>query len=301
MFARSTVSVVLLGLLSLAVAAPAAAEDDRWTPALSMKYHRVGSVAISPDGTLVAFAVTAPLMEGEKSEYRTQVHVVPAAGGDAVAYTTGETSATSPAFSPDGRYLAFLRKGEENQQVWLLPLAGGEAYQATHAENGARSFRFSPDGFSIGYLMTDPETEEEKTRKKEKRDVELVDQDFKYGHLYVTLVSGRYDPDGEDRRLTRGDYHVSGWDWSSSDRIVFSHQDDPRINTNRRSGDLSVVNLGNGAINLLHAGNGIESSPRVSPDGQTVAFRSTGDQPEPIGLGDVYVMPVMGGERVKLA
>ena len=76
--------------------------------------------------------------------------MVPAAGGDPVAYTTGENSATSPSFSPDGRYLAFLRKGEENQQVWLLPLAGGEAYQATHAENGARSFRFSPDGLSIG-------------------------------------------------------------------------------------------------------------------------------------------------------
>lgn len=302
MFARSTVSTVLFGLLAVAIAVPAVAvEDDRWTPALSMKYHRVGSVAISPDGTLVAFAVTVPLMEGEKSEYRTQVHVVPAGGGDAVAYTTGEDSATSPSFSPDGRYLGFLRKGEENQQVWLLPLAGGEAYQATHAENGARSFRFSPDGLSIGYLMTDPETEEEKTRKKEKRDVELVDQDFKYGHLYVTLVSDRYDPDGEDRRLTRGDYHVSGWDWSSSDRIVFSHQDDPRINTNRRSGDLSVVNLGDGQINLLHGGPGIETSPRVSPDGQTVAFRSTGDQPEPIGLGDVYVMPLMGGERVKLA
>ena len=131
--------------------------------------------------------------------------------------------------------------------------------------------------------------------------MELVDQNFKYGHLYVALVAGRYDPDGEDRRLTRGDFHVSGWDWSSSDRIVFSHQDDPRINTNRRSGDLSVVHLGDGQVSLLHGGDGIESSPRVSPDGQTVAFRSTGDQPEPIGLGDVYVMPVMGGERVKLA
>ena len=302
MFTRSTVSVVLLALLA-AVAAPslALAEDDRWTPALSMKYHRVGSVAISPDGTLVAFAVTEPLMEGEKSEYRTQIHVVPAAGGDAIAYTTGENSATSPSFSPDGRYLGFLRKGEENQQVWLLPLAGGEAYQVTHAENGARSFRFSPDGRSVGYLMTDPETEEEKTRKKEKRDVELVDQDFKYGHLYAALVSDGYDPDGEDRRLTWGAFHVSGWDWSSSDRIVFSHQDDPRINTNRRSGDLSVVHLGDGNVSLLHGGDGIESSPRVSPDGQTVAFRSTGDRPEPIGLGDVYVMPVMGGERVRLA
>ena len=150
-------------------------------------------------------------------------------------------------------------------------------------------------------MMRDPETEEEETRRKEKRDVELVDQNFKYGHLYVALVTDRPDPDGEDRRLTRGAFHVSGWDWSSSDRIVFSHQDDPRINTNRRSGDLSVVHLGDGRVSLLHGGDGIESSPRVSPDGATVAFRSTGDQPEPVGLGDVYVMAVMGGERVKLA
>ena len=301
MLARSTVSAVLAGLLAAFLAVPAAAEDDRWTPALSMKYHRVSSVAISPDGGQVAFTVTVPLMEGEQSEYRTQIHVVPAAGGEAIAYTTSENSATSPAFSPDGRYLGFLREGTEKPQVWLLPLAGGEAFQLTHAGNGARSFRFAPDGRSVGYLMTDPETEEEKSRKKEKLDVELVDRNFKYGHLYVALVADRYDPDGEDRRLTRGNFHVSGWDWSSSDRIVFSHQDDPRINTNRRSGDLSVVNLGNGQVNLLHGGGGIESSPRVSPDGQTVAFRSTGDQPEPIGLGDVYVMPVMGGERVRLA
>ena len=303
MLARPTVSAVLFGLFIAILAAPAAtaAQDDRWTPALSMQYHRVSSVAISPDGSLVAFTVTVPLMEGEKSEYRTQIHVVPAAGGDAVAYTSGENSATSPSFSPDGRTLGFLRQGAEKQQVWALPLGGGEAFQLTHAESGARSFRFSPDGQSVGYLMSDPETEEEKTLKKEKRDVELVDRNFKYGHLYATLVTGGYDPDGEDRRLTWGDFHVSGWDWSSSDRIVFAHQDDPRINTNRRSGDLSVVHLGDGKVSLLHGGDGIESSPRVSPDGQTVAFRSTGDRPEPIGLGDVYVMPVMGGERVRLA
>ena len=196
MLARPTVSAVLFGFFIAILAAPAAtaAQDDRWTPALSMQYHRVSSVAISPDGSLVAFTVTVPLMDGEKSEYRTQIHVVPAAGGEAVAYTTGENSANSPSFSPDGRTLGFLRQGSEEQQVWLLPLAGGEAFQATHAENGARSFRFSPDGQSVGYLMSDPETEEEKTRKKEKRDVELVDRNFKYGHLYVTLTTDGYDP-----------------------------------------------------------------------------------------------------------
>ena len=293
-------------LAALAAGAPAAGgpepEADRWTPALSMRYHRVSGTAVSPDGSLAAFVVTEPLMEGEQSEYRSRIRVVPTAGGETVTYTRETESASAPAFSPDGAYLGFLSsRGDGEQQVWLLPLAGGEARRLTRAEAGVRSFRFSPDGRSVAYTMTDPETEEEKKRKKEKRDVELVDRNFRYVHLYAALVTDTPDPDGEDRRLTGGAFSVTGFDWSSSDRIVFAHQPDPRINTNRRAGDLSVAHLADGAVRLLHGGPGVESSPVVSPDGATVAFRSTGDRVEPVGLGDVYRMPVMGGERTRLA
>lgn len=293
-------------LAALAAGAPAAGgpepEADRWTPALSMRYHRVSGTAVSPDGSLAAFVVTEPLMEGEQSEYRSRIRVVPTAGGETVTYTRETESASAPAFSPDGAYLGFLSsRGDGEQQVWLLPLAGGEARRLTRAEAGVRSFRFSPDGRSVAYTMTDPETEEEKKRKKEKRDVELVDRNFRYVHLYAALVTDTLDPDGVDRRLTGGAFSVTGFDWSSSDRIVFAHQPDPRINTNRRAGDLSVAHLADGAVRLLHGGPGVESSPVVSPDGATVAFRSTGDRVEPVGLGDVYRMPVMGGERTRLA
>ena len=290
----------------LAAGAPAAGggepEPDRWTPEISMRYHRVSGTAVSPDGSLAAFVVTEPLMEGEQSEYRSRIRVVPTAGGETVTYTRDTESASAPAFSPDGAYLGFLSsRGGGEQQVWLLPLAGGEARPLTRAEAGVRSFRFSPDGRSVAYTMADPETGEEKKRKKEKRDVELVDRNFRYVHLYASLVTDTPDPEGEDRRLTEGAYSVTGFDWSSSDRIVFAHQPDPRINTNRRAGDLSVVHLADGAVRLLHGGGGVESSPVVSPDGATVAFRSTGDRVEPVGLGDVYRMPVMGGERTRLA
>ena len=306
---RNSSGGAALALAAFACVAPAAGageeEADRWTPALSMRYHRVSWVEISPDGALAAFVVTEPLMEGEQSEYRSRIRVVPTAGGETLTYTRETESATAPAFSPDGRFLAFLseRPGEatDGNQVFLLPLAGGEARRVTNAAAGVRAFRFSPDGRSVAYLMTDPETEEEKKRKKEKRDVELVDRDFRYAHLYAALVTDDPAPDAEDRRLTRGDFQVTGFDWSSSDRIVFAHQPDPRINTGRRAGDLSVVHLADGQVRLLHGGDGVESSPVVSPDGATVAFRSTGDRVEPVGLGDVYRMPVLGGEAVRLA
>ena len=37
-----------------------------------------------------------------------------------------------------------------------------------------------------------------------------------------------------------------------------------------------------------------------APDGSWIAFASTGSHPEPIGLGDLYVVPAMGGEAFML-
>ena len=52
---------------------------------------------------------------------------------------------------------------------------GGEAWQVTDAEKGVGAYRWSPDGSRIAFTMADPDTEEEKTARKEKRDVILVD------------------------------------------------------------------------------------------------------------------------------
>ncbi len=167
------------------------ADDDappRWTSELSMQYKGVGQTALSPDGSLVAYGIREPLMEGEKSEYRSHIWVASTDGATNYQYTQGEASSTNPAFSPDGQYLAFLSARSEKNQVWILRVRGGEAEQLTDTEAGVGSFRWAPDGSRIAYTMRDPETKEEKKRKKEKRDVILVDQHFKYSHLYTTTV-----------------------------------------------------------------------------------------------------------------
>lgn len=276
---------------------------ERWTPAKSMEFRQIQGTAVSPDGSRIAYVVRTPVLEGEKSEYLSHVWLVNADGSGARQFTRGDRSATSPAFSPDGRWLAFSSSRSGKSQVWAIPLDGGEARQITDAGNDAGSFAWSPDGRRIAYLMTDPETEEEKARKREKRDPIFVDQDFKYAHLYAVPFDPAGEKPDEAVRITEGEFHVTAWEWSPDGAsIAFAHQADPRLDEGARASDISVVAADGGkAVRPLVTLGGTDGSPTWSPDGRWVAFVSSGDTPERVGLGDVYVVAAAGGEPRKLA
>jgi len=355
--ARTLVRPAALAALFLLPAAGIAAQDDAdgWTPELSMRYRAVGGTAISPDGSRIAFVVREPLMEGSRSEYRSHVWMTDAEGGRATQWTRGESSAGSPEFSPDGAWLTFTTSRDEadddaETQVWALPITGGEARPITEAGNGVGGYRWSPDGSRIAFTMRDPETAAEKKAREEKRDVILVDRDFKYSHLYVVAVPADGEAPAEPVRLTRGEFDVTGFTWApDGSRIVFSHQSDPRINTGRLDGDVSLVTVPSaaeirtlveerdaredadteraedddeetedeedeedgedvddvqeavGVVTPLVEGAGVEDGPHWSPDGRWIAFVSTGERPEPIGLGDLYVVSPDGGAPRMLA
>jgi dipeptidyl aminopeptidase/acylaminoacyl peptidase len=280
---------------------PTPLADTTWTPELAMAYRSVGSVAISADGSLVAYTVRHAEMEGKTSKYVSQVWVAKADGSSNRQYTYGEEGASSPAFSPDGSRLAFLaRRGDgAKTQVWVLPLSGGEAWSTTAAPEGVRSFAWSPDGQRIAYTSQDTTTTAEKRRKEEKRDEFFVDSLYHYAHLYV--VAAEESGDHHPTRLTSGHFQVRDFDWSPDGRsIVFSHQPDPLINTGQMQADISVVPSTGGEVRALVTRPGVDGTPRFSPDGRTVAFTSNGGRPEPVHLDDVWVVPAAGGAPKKL-
>jgi tricorn protease len=76
---------------------------------------------------------------------------VPATGGRAVRLTANLGAASCPAFSPDGKWLAFTASNEGHSEIYRMPAAGGHATRLTHLAAASYACGFSPDSQRIWF------------------------------------------------------------------------------------------------------------------------------------------------------
>jgi dipeptidyl aminopeptidase/acylaminoacyl peptidase len=94
---RISATIALLVVLGPVRAGRAEGPVSAWTPELAFKVKRVGPVRVSPDGSRTAFVVATAVMEGEKSEWVSQIHLAKSDGSGSLQLTAGEKSATARA------------------------------------------------------------------------------------------------------------------------------------------------------------------------------------------------------------
>src|SRR5260370_9798567 len=101
---------------------------------------------ISPGGEGVRYEVEKANREGDA--FNRNLWIADIATGESHALTSAKKSSTNPAWSPGGKWIAFLsdRPGqitgtpEGKKQLYVISAAGGEAQQITKAENDGNPF-----------------------------------------------------------------------------------------------------------------------------------------------------------------
>ena len=284
----------------LAVATSVQTADSKWTPDLLLKVKRVGSVIPSPDASRAAFTVSEALMEGEKSEWLTHIHVASSDGSGSYQLTRGDKSATSPRWSPDSQSLAFLsQRGGDKNNIFVIRVAGGEAEQLTSEKASISSFEWAPDGKSLAFVMPEPKSEDEQKADKEKRDVRVIDDNDKLASLYTVPLAKDKDGQRPTKKLNTGRVHVTAIDWApDSSAIVFSHQASSKVFDQQ---DLSIARVNGGEPTKLIATKADESGASYSRDGRSIAYVTSDDPPTWGFTGWVRIVPATGGTPRSLA
>jgi dipeptidyl aminopeptidase/acylaminoacyl peptidase len=129
----------------------------------------IGDPQVSPDGSHTAFVRVT--VNEKKEGYNTSIWSVPIAGGEEPHRLTKGDHDSVPGWSPDGKFLLFLRATEKNgkpepPQLAILPMTGGDSFVFTDLPKGAANPSWAPDGKTIAFTS---ETNAEDLAKQEKK------------------------------------------------------------------------------------------------------------------------------------
>lgn len=228
-------------MLALLLAAALSATETSPTSVEIASLRSLGALDLSPDGKLVAYTLTSPRFdpaakakdEADTSggwSKSTQLFVVPAAGGRPRAMTAEGADASSPAFAPNGRSLAFLRKVDGKSKLHVLPVDVGEASAIDTGKLEPASFAFSPDGAKFAFLAERPRSDERRHEEFLRAGARPWGRDWEPRRLWVVPATG-----GEPAEVATGPEHVVGFRWSPDGRrfaLVLATSSDPYETSN---------------------------------------------------------------------
>jgi len=138
-------------------------------PADLFRLITASDARIMPDGARIAFVVTR--LDEEQDQYLSNIWVADSEGGAPRRFTTGPKRDTSPRWSPDGKWLAFVSEREEKKkaQVYVMPVAGGEPRRLTDLKGGCGELVWSPDSARLAFtsrlLPSEPEANDQEKSK----------------------------------------------------------------------------------------------------------------------------------------
>lgn len=246
----------------------------------------VGDPQPSPDGALVAYAVSTPSLQDDKSTSR--IWVVAVGTGETWALTDGSGSERAPRWAPDGKSLAFISNREDGQQLWQTAPKGGTPVRLSHLSDGIADYLWAPDGKGL-YFWTDiawGDSTEAARRAgpfptKAKIWTDLFFRHWNEWRIGVRSHLFRMSLDGSVTDLTPFDRDIPPLALGGRDiavapdgselALVYNPDSNLAVSTNN---DVFTMPGAGGAPHAVTTGRGNDNTPQYSPDGRYLAYLS---------------------------
>ena len=279
------------------------------TPEILWKYGRVGSIALSPDGSTVLYTVTNYDLATEARS--TNIWSVPSGGGPAVQLTTDGGS--GPQWIDNGARIAYLEGGK----IMAINPDGSGKKEIT----GLQDFEilsFSPAGDMVFFtrrVKLDQTANEKYDLPKAK--VRIIDDlmyrhwdywhDYSYSHIFTASFDGSSISNEKDiMEGERFDAPDAPWfdeadiAWSPDGKFIAyaCKKLTGKAYTLSTNTDIYLYEVATGVEKNITEGNmGYDKTPVFSPDGAMIAYSSMEEDGYESDLERLFVYNIASGER----
>jgi dipeptidyl aminopeptidase/acylaminoacyl peptidase len=254
----------------------------RFQPADIYRLKTASAPDLSPDGRRLAFSLAE--IDQDKDRALSSIRVAPLDASSEPRRFTEDPADSSPRWSPDGRWLAYLSVTDENPRhahVRLAPLDGGAPLRLGDLPGPITQFTWSPDSKRLAVAcrvgVPDPEklsaAERNAARVPRGLAARLDGVGWYEGRVHLFLVDVG---DGSSTQLTRGEYDHSDPAFSpDGTHLAFVSDRHPRRDDRQFRSDVWIIPTGGGRPRRLTGGHGRAGSPVFSPDGTLLCFAGT--------------------------
>ena len=260
-----------------------------------MAIKRIGVPQVSPDGKWLAYDVSS--IDMAANARRAAVYIMPAAGGAPKKISEGPKQDEGPVWSPNGNMLAYTSNREGAPQAYVYDVAAGTSRKVSDLQGGAGSIKWMPDGSGL-IVVSDiyPDCGVDPACIKNKTDAAAAApsqarvinsllfrhwkswQEATRAHIvHIPLAAGASPRDLTPGAFDAPPFSVGGGDEfdvsPDGKELVFARNVDEHAEVSTNS-DLYLVPVAGGEARRITSRTGADTSPKYSPDGRYIAWRS---------------------------